>query len=105
MSKISSLLKVVTSPKRLRSLLSFNEKGYLAEIGWFNSFDTRSPVDEGGNPIPWVTYSFIDFIKGRLNHQHTIFEFGQCSDITVREVFDWIDKQSAQNKSEQTKRY
>lgn len=103
MSKISSLLKVVASPKRLRSLLSFNEKGYLAEIGWFNSFDTRSPVDEGGNPIPWVTYSFIDFIKGRLNHQHTIFEFGSGNStyfyakyagivVSVEHDREWFDK-------------
>ena len=63
-------------PKRLKSLLSFNHKGYLKDIGWFKAFDTRSPVDQFGDPIPWVTYSFIDFISGRLNKQHAIFEFG-----------------------------
>jgi hypothetical protein len=75
-SKLHLLYKVFTSPKRLRTLLSFNEKGYLDEIGWFNAFDSRSPVDEHNNPIPWVTYSFIDFIKERLTKQHTVFEFG-----------------------------
>jgi hypothetical protein len=76
MSKIKLLYQVFTIQRRLRTILSFNNKGYLDEIGWFKAFDTQSPVDQDGSPIPWVTYSFIDFIKSRLNHQHTIFEFG-----------------------------
>ena len=54
-NKLNLLFKVFTSPKRLRTLLSFNDKGYLDEIGWFNAFDSRSPVDQDNNPIPWVT--------------------------------------------------
>ena len=69
---ITSLLK----PSKLRALLSFGIKGYLTEIGWFNAFNTKSPVDENDNPIPWVTYSFIDFIKERIKPSHLIFEFG-----------------------------
>jgi len=76
MSKLKLLFKVFTSPRRLRTLLSFNDKGYLDEVGWFNAFDTQSPVDQDNNPIPWVTYSFIDFIKERLKKDHTVFEFG-----------------------------
>lgn len=76
MSKVTSLLKVITSPRRLEMLLSFNHKGYLQDIGWFNGFDTKSPVDGEGNPIPWVTYSFIDFIKDRIKKSHSVFEFG-----------------------------
>lgn len=103
MSKISSLLKVVSQPKRLKSLLSFNHKGYLHDIGWFKAFDSRSPVDEYGDPIPWVTYSFIDFIKGRLNKQHTVFEFGSGNStffyakyagivVSVEHDKKWYDK-------------
>ncbi len=76
MNKFSSLLQVLSSPSRLKALLSFNQKGYLADVGWFKSFDSKSPVDGAGNPIPWVTYSFIDFIKERLKKQHSVFEFG-----------------------------
>lgn len=68
----SSLLK----PAKLKALLSFGVKGYLAEIGWFNAFETRSAIDEQGNPIPWVTYSFVDFIKERISKEHSVFEFG-----------------------------
>ena len=76
MSKIKLLFEVFSNPKRLRTLLSFNNKGYLDKIGWFNAFESKSPVDEFNNPIPWVTYSFIDFIKDRLNKQQRVFEFG-----------------------------
>lgn len=57
-------------------ILSFGIKGYLNDIGWFNSFQFKMPVDQDGAPIPWVTYSFIDFIKPRIRSSHRIFEFG-----------------------------
>jgi hypothetical protein len=76
LSTFSSLIKVLTNPSHLRALLSFEKKGYLKDIGWFKAFDSKSPVDSDGNPIPWVTYSFIDFIKTRLNKDHNVFEFG-----------------------------
>ena len=98
----SSLLQ----PAKLRSLLSFGVKGYLAEIGWFNTWQSKSPVDENGNPIPWVTYSFIEFIKGRITDQHLIFEFGSGNStffyakhagkvVSVEHDQDWFDKISA----------
>ena len=76
MSKIKLLIQIITNPKRLKALLSFNNKGYLDQIGWFKAFDSKEPVDENSNPLPWVTYSFIDFIKGRLNKNLKVFEFG-----------------------------
>jgi hypothetical protein len=102
-NKINLLFKVFTSPKRLRTLLSFNDKGYLDEIGWFNAFDSKTPVDQDNNPIPWVTYSFIDFIKERLKKQHTVFEFGSGNStyfyakyagivVSVEHDKAWFDK-------------
>lgn len=64
------------NPTKLRVLLSLGIKGYLAEKGWFDAHQTKSAIDENGKPIAWVTYSFIDFIKERVNKQHDIFEFG-----------------------------
>jgi hypothetical protein len=103
LNKVSSLFQVLTSPRRLKSLLSFNHKGYLNDVGWFTGFDNKSPVDGEGNPIPWVTYSFIDFIKGRLDKQHTVFEFGSgnstffyakyaCMVVSVEHDKEWYDK-------------
>lgn len=76
MSNISALFQLLAKPKRLKSLLSFQKKGYLKEIGWLTAFDLQRPVDAKGQPIPWVTYSFIDFIKDRIKKQHQVFEFG-----------------------------
>ncbi|WP_129715335.1 FkbM family methyltransferase [Pedobacter sp. SYP-B3415] len=64
------------SPTKLKVLLSLGFKGYLAEKGWFKAYETKSAIDEHGAAIPWVTYSFIDFIKTRIRPEHHIFEFG-----------------------------
>ena len=76
MSKFKALATLIAKPKRLFSLLSHGHKGYLDSIGWFNAFDSQQAVDGNGLPIPWVTYSFIDFIKPRLTKDLTIFEYG-----------------------------
>ncbi len=103
MNKYASLFQVLTHPSKLKSLLSFNHKGYLYQIGWFKAFNTKSPVDGEGNPIPWVTYSFIDFIKERIKKQHTVFEFGSGNStffyakyagivVSVEHDKEWYDK-------------
>lgn len=79
MSKIKAFATLLTKPERLKALLSYGHKGYLDSIGWFKAFDNRQAVDQNGEPLPWVTYSFIDFIKTRLNADLTIFEYGSGS--------------------------
>lgn len=79
MKKIISFIQLLMQPKRLNALLSYNSKGYLANIGWLNAFDKQQAIDVNGEPIPWVTYSFIDFIKSRLNKNLNIFEYGSGS--------------------------
>ncbi len=76
MNGFFSVLELVSKPARLKSLLSFNHKGYLKQIGWYKAYESKASVDKNGNPIPWVTYSFLDFINGRLKKEHSIFEFG-----------------------------
>jgi hypothetical protein len=76
LNKFKALATLISKPKRLNALLSYGHKGYLATIGWFTAFDTHQAVDANGQPLPWVTYSFIDFIKTRLNKELTIFEYG-----------------------------
>lgn len=103
MSTFTSLVELLAKPARLKSVLSFNKKGYLKEIGWFGSFDSRSPVDQYGNAIPWVTYSFIDFIKERISKDHSVFEFGSGNStyfyakyagkvVSVEHDKQWYDK-------------
>ncbi len=99
------------SPGKLKVLLSLGFKGYLADKGWFKAYETKSAIDENGNPIPWVTYSFIDFIKTRINKSQDVFEFGSGNStlfyaksvksiVSVendREWFNIISKQNLKN--------
>ncbi len=76
LDKIRKLVDIVSHPKMLRKLISMNSSGYLKEIGWINSFKHQMPIAQNDNPLPWVTYGFMDFISGRLNNTMDIFEFG-----------------------------
>lgn len=93
---------------KLRVLLSMGFKGYLADQGWFNAFKTKSSIDLNGQPIPWVTYSFIDFIKERINKGHDILEFGSGNSTifyakSARSVYSiendkqWYEKNASLN--------
>lgn len=79
MSTLKALTDLITKPSRLKALLSYGHKGYLNSIGWFTAFDKKQAVDGNGNALPWVTYSFIDFIKERINKTQHIFEYGSGS--------------------------
>lgn len=76
LNKIRKMIDIVSQPKILKMLLSMNSSGYLEEIGWINSFKHQIPIDKDRNPLPWVTYGFIDFITHRLNTTMDIFEYG-----------------------------
>lgn len=49
------------------------------KAGWKKSFAEGFSQDEAGNPLPWMTYTFIDFIQKKLNQEQIIFEFGSGS--------------------------
>ncbi|NJM94631.1 MAG: FkbM family methyltransferase [Cytophagales bacterium] len=50
--------------------------GFLYDKGWLNSYVSREPLNRVNEPIPWVTYSFIDFIEDRLRSHMRLMEFG-----------------------------
>ncbi|AOM80675.1 FkbM family methyltransferase [Pedobacter steynii] len=102
-NKLSPL--TLFQPGKLKVLLSLGFKGYLADKGWFEAYRTKSSISETGDPIAWVTYSFIDFIKERINKQHSVFEFGSGNSTLFysklsREVYSvehdkgWFEKNS-----------
>ena len=76
LSTLKALTTLIGKPGRLKALLSYGHKGYLNSIGWFTAFDQQQAVDGEGKALPWVTYSFIDFIRNRINQSHHIFEYG-----------------------------
>jgi hypothetical protein len=63
-------------------VLSIHPRSALRQLGWFKSFHRRKVIDNIGNPIPWWTYSFIDFIEDRLTNEMRILEFG-CGGSTI----------------------
>ena len=62
--------------KLVKGLLSLAFKGYFVETGWLNSYLRKESIDPTGEPIPWLTYSFLDFLDGRLTKKLNIFEYG-----------------------------
>lgn len=63
-------------------MLYIHPKSALKRLGWFKSFHKKSVIDKHGNPIPWWTYSFIDFLGDRLSDNFRILEFG-CGGSTI----------------------
>jgi hypothetical protein len=101
--KLKTLLILVKEPKVLTKLLSLRLFGYLMDVGWFNAFKKGEPVDKNFNPLPWLTYSFIDFLSDRLSNEFNVFEFGsgnstlffakKVKDVTsVEHDIEWYNK-------------
>lgn len=63
-------------PKLVRRMISHLYKGYFLEMGWINSFMEKRPVDREGRPIPWLTYSMLEFLDERLTGEMSVFEYG-----------------------------
>lgn len=56
--------------------LIFLDDSYLSVVGFYTSLKRNEPCDKDGNPVPWMNYNVISFLKGRLNKDLSLFEFG-----------------------------
>lgn len=74
--RVVKIINIASQPNLLKQLIGMGSSGYLYDVGWIKSFISGVPVDKDGNPLAWVTYSFMDFIEDRLNNGMEIFEFG-----------------------------
>lgn len=74
--KLSLLIKNV---RVLNEFINNLENGYFSKTGWLKSYKNKSPQNIEGQPIPWVTYSFLQFIDSRLSKDMTGFEYGSGS--------------------------
>lgn len=70
-----SIYQKIYALRHLQKLLT-REGAYLVETGYINSIKKMEPVDKKGKPIPWMNYSFIDFLEPRLNKEMKVFEYG-----------------------------
>lgn len=57
-------------------------RGPLKDDGWFRSLEADASVDAQGNPLPWITYPAIDFLKKRIHPDMSVFEYG-CGGSTL----------------------
>lgn len=69
-----ALLPFTKKGRQLRSCRAL--RGYLDRIGWIRSQRERMPVDAQGEPLPWITYPAIAFLKDRLREDLSLFEYG-----------------------------
>ena len=49
---------------------------FLVRKGWFRSYRNNAPMDRDGKPLPWISYSMINFLEGRLTKNMKVFEYG-----------------------------
>ena len=75
------------STKEDLALLIKAGKGYLIPEGWLNSFNKSKSVDVNDLPLPWMTYSFIDFFKSRSVSANSLFEYGSGNSTLFFEKF------------------
>ncbi len=80
--KIKDYVWLILNKTNLGGAIQLMLNGVLIEEGWYKSFKTKTSVDKNGNPIPWYTYSFINFIEPRLKKHFNVFEYG-CGNSTI----------------------
>lgn len=95
--------------KEEKQSLNIVNNGYLVEIGWWRSFKENASLTKNNLPLPWVTYSFINFIEKRLNTDMVLFEYGSGNSTffysqnvkfvhSVEHDKKWFDKVNIQKK-------
>lgn len=75
-SSIQKLLYVARNSRLAKYFMTFLWEGYLEETGWIPSYRQQKPVNRNNQPLPWVTYAFIDFITERLSNNMVVLEYG-----------------------------
>ena len=73
---IQRALPVAALRYRAYKLLIRNQNSYLHLTGWMQSEEARKPIDQNGNPIPWMNYCVVKILQERLTKDLNLFEFG-----------------------------
>jgi hypothetical protein len=75
----------------------------MRSLGWHKSLHQVQPIDKSGSPIPWYTYSQLEWLMPRVKQTDTVFEFGAGYStawygqhakevITVEHNSRWLDE-------------
>lgn len=57
-------------------LLIWNRESYLYKTGWMESMKLDSPCDRDGNPLPWINFPTITFLREHLHDDIRMYEYG-----------------------------
>ncbi len=76
MKPIKNAIRSALNTIGLGGIAQIYAQSALTDLGWFRSFKTKQSVDANGEPLPWCTYPFIEFIEHRLTKQMNVFEYG-----------------------------
>jgi len=60
----------------LYSIYLLKRDSCLLEYGWFRSFYEGRSIDFNGNPVPWLTYPAVEFLKSKKTKDFILFEYG-----------------------------
>ncbi len=76
-NRLKQFARLFLNYKKLKKTTALAlEKAYLFETGYIKSIEKGAPLTKSGDPIPWLTYSFVYFIQERLKPEMSILEFG-----------------------------
>ena len=53
-----------------------NRRSFIQRSGWLRSYATGTSVGPEGQPVPWYTYSAVDFLDSRDLSALDVFEYG-----------------------------
>jgi hypothetical protein len=73
---IQSRFPVAALRYRAYKMLIRNPNSYLHLSGWMQSQKERKPIDQNGNPIPWMNFPVVRILEERLTKDLNLFEFG-----------------------------
>ncbi|UCD63926.1 MAG: FkbM family methyltransferase [Candidatus Zixiibacteriota bacterium] len=75
--KILKACRKVRAVSDLSALYTlWRDASYLQEVGFFESYFQRMPVDRASRALPWLTYAAIAFLEDRIRADMSVFEFG-----------------------------
>lgn len=56
--------------------LCFSRVSYIRTSGLLHTFKVGRSQTPEGQPLPWMNYNVIDFLRERLTQDMVLFEFG-----------------------------
>ena len=76
MATVKKLARFGLRGLRLEPAFEALFRSALNQDGWFESVRRQAAIDRHGAPIPWWTYSCIDFLQPLLQKRLRVFEYG-----------------------------